>query len=107
MLVQHSNHNTPAGTHSDAGKGTYAAAQARPVGTKPNPDIAPPDQEITAIGTRNRLQYRSLFNSHSCEPLPKSKSTEPCSVQLIEPRSGKMADLFHNVFALLLAEGKH
>ena len=106
--VQHSRHNTQAGTHSDAGQGTRAAAQARPEGTKPNPDIAPPDLDTAAIGTRNRLQNRSLFNSYSsCEPLPKSKSTESGSVQLIEPRSGKMADLFHNVFALLLHEGKH
>ena len=28
-------------------------------------------------------------------------------MQLIEPRSGEMADLLHSVFALLLHQGKH
>ena len=54
--VQHSRHNAQAGTQSDAGQVTQAAAQARPEGTKPNPDIAPPDQDTAAICTRNRLQ---------------------------------------------------
>ena len=59
--VQHSRNNTPAGTQSDAGQGNQAAAQARPADTKPNPDIAPPDQDTVAISTRNRLQNNSLL----------------------------------------------
>ena len=59
--VQHSRYNTPAGTHSDAGQRNQAAAQVRPAGTKPNPDIAPPDQDTAAIHTRNRLQNYSLL----------------------------------------------
>ena len=59
--MQHKRYNTPAGTHSDAGQCNQAAVQVRPVGTKPNPDIAPPDQDAAAISTRNRLQNNSLL----------------------------------------------
>ena len=54
--VQHSGNNIPASIQSGAGKRTQATAQAGPVGTKPNPDIAPPDQDTAAISTKNKLR---------------------------------------------------